>query len=196
MSLAVKANEACYIPLGHGAGDLLAADTPDQIGMDEAIALLKPLLEDPAVLKVGQNFKYDMTMFHRHGIDVSPVDDTMLISFAQSAGRHGHGMDELSERYFDHKPIPFKEVAGTGKKQITFDQVPIPEATKYAGEDADVTLRLWELLKPRLSVERVSTLYETIERPLIPVIAQMERAGIKVDREHLSRLSAETCFFW
>jgi len=191
VSLAVKANEACYIPLGHGAGDLLAADTPDQIGMDEAIALLKPLLEDPAVLKVGQNFKYDMTMFHRHGIDVSPVDDTMLISFAQSAGRHGHGMDELSERYFDHKPIPFKEVAGTGKKQITFDQVPIPEATKYAGEDADVTLRLWELLKPRLSVERVSTLYETIERPLIPVIAQMERAGIKVDREHLSRLSGD-----
>ena len=191
VSLAIAANEACYIPLAHGSTDLLAADTPEQIPLEDAIAALKPLLEDPTVLKIGQNFKYDLTIFQRHGIDVSPVDDTMLISFAMSAGRHGHGMDELSERYFEHKPIPFKQVAGTGKKQITFDQVPIPDATKYAAEDADVTLRLWELLKPRLSLEGVSTLYETIERPLIPVIAGMEQAGVKIDREHLSRLSGD-----
>ena len=191
VSLAVGPNEACYIPLAHGADDLLAADTPEQIPMDDALAALKPLLEDPTVLKVGQNFKYDLTIFQRHGVDVSPIDDTMLISFAQSAGKHGHGMDELSDRLFGHTPIPFKEIAGTGKKQITFDKVAIPEATRYAAEDADVTLRIWKRLKTQLGVNGVATLYETIERPLIPVIAQMEQAGIKVDREQLSRLSGD-----
>ena len=191
VSLAIAPNEACYIPLGHGSSDLLAEDAPEQIAMNDALAALRPLLENPAVLKVGQNFKYDLTMFQRHGINVTPIDDTMLMSAALNAGKHGHGMDELSERYFDHKPIPFKEVAGTGKKQITFDQVPIPDATRYAAEDADVTLRLWSELKPRLSVERVTTLYETVERPLISVIAEMEQAGVFVDRHCLSRLSGD-----
>ncbi|MGB3625773.1 MAG: DNA polymerase I [Henriciella sp.] len=197
VSLAVGPNEACYIPLGHidpdhsGGADMFDAAPPRQIRKEDALAALKPLLEDPAILKVGQNMKYDLTVLKRNGIDVSPVDDTMLLSFALHAGMHGHGMDELSERYFHHSPIPFKEVCGTGQKQITFDRVPLDTATKYAAEDADVTLRLWQMFKPRLHKEKVTTVYETLDRPLIPVLAAMERHGIKVDRDFLSRLSAD-----
>lgn len=199
VSLALGPNDACYIPLGHtGDGDLLGDGAPEQMDMAVALKILKPMLEDPTVLKVGQNFKYDVNVFHRAGekfIDAPiiphPVDDTMLISATLEAGQHNHGMDVLSEIHFDHKPIAFKDVAGTGKKQITFDKVALPEATKYAAEDADVTLRLWALLKPRLSTEGMSTLYETIERPMVPVVAQMERAGIYVERETLSRLSGD-----
>ena len=197
VSLAVAPNEACYIPLGHidpdhsGGDDMFDADPPRQIRMADALEALKPLLEDPSVLKVGQNIKYDLTVLARNGIEVAPVDDTMLLSFALHAGMHGHGMDELSERYFHHSPIPFKEVAGTGKSQVTFDRVPLDKATAYAAEDADVTLRLWQSFKPRLHQERVTTVYETLDRPLIPVLADMERAGIKVDRDHLSRMSAD-----
>ncbi|MEQ8559003.1 MAG: DNA polymerase I [Henriciella sp.] len=197
ISIALAPNEACYIPLGHidpdhsGGDDFFDADPPRQIRKQDALDALKPLLEDPSVLKVGQNFKYDLTVFKRNGIDVTPVDDTMLISFALHAGMHGHGMDELSERYFHHSPIPFKEVCGTGKSQITFDRVPLDKATEYAAEDADVTLRLWQYLKPYLHKEKVTTVYETLDRPLIPVLAAMESAGIKVDREHLSRMSAD-----
>ncbi|ACT57878.1 DNA polymerase I [Hirschia baltica] len=199
VSLALGPNDACYIPLGHtGDGDLLGDGAPEQMDMKLALGILKPMLEDPTILKVGQNFKYDVNVFHRAGekfldepIIPYPIDDTMLLSAALEAGQHNHGMDVLSELHFDHKPIPFKEVAGTGKKQITFDKVPVPEATKYAAEDADVTLRLWALLKPRLSAEGMATLYETIERPMVPVVAQMERAGIFVERETLSRLSGD-----
>ena len=194
VSLAIGPNEACYIPLAHIApegDDLLGGDAPEQIPFDEAIAALKPLLEDPAVLKVGQNIKYDLVVLAAVGIDAAPVDDTMLLSFALNAGVHGHGMDELSERYFQHTPIPFKEVCGTGKSLIPFSRVPLDKATAYAAEDADVTLRLWRKFKPELAKARVTTLYETIERPLIPVIAGMEREGVKVERDTLSRLSSD-----
>jgi DNA polymerase-1 len=197
VSLALAPGEACYIPLAHvdpdskGDGDMFGADPPRQIKMSEAIKALKPMLEDAAVLKIGQNIKYDLSVFARHGVRVAPIDDTMLISFALNAGIHSHGMDELSERYLGHKPISFKEVAGTGKSQKTFAQVPLDKATEYAAEDADVTLRLWQHLKPKLRTAEVTTVYETLERPLVPVLAAMEQAGIKVDRQMLSRLSAD-----
>lgn len=188
--LAVADNEACYIPLGHvGGGDMFGDDKPEQIDMDAALSLLKPLLEDASILKVGQNFKYDLGVFQRYGILAAPYDDTMLISYALAGGLHGHGMDYLAETHFGHKPIAFKEIAGTGKKQKTFDQISLEEATPYAAEDADVTLRLWKFLKPKLVAEQVTTVYETLERPLPSVIAAMENNGIKVDRAELARLS-------
>jgi len=188
--LAVADNEACYIPLGHvGGGDMFGDDRPEQIDMDTALEMLKPLLEAESVLKIGQNFKYDLGVFQRYDLNPAPYDDTMLISYALAGGLHGHGMDFLSETYFGHKPISFKELAGTGKKQKTFDQISLEDATPYAAEDADVTLRLWKFLKPKLVAEKVTTVYETLERPLPAVIAKMENHGIKVDRAELARLS-------
>ena len=194
VSLALDPGRAAYIPLGHraGGGDLFSADAAveGQIPMAEALALLKPMLEDPAILKIGQNMKYDWKILARHGIRVAPFDDTMLMSYAMNAGLHGHGMDELSERYLGHIPIPIKALIGSGKSAITFDRVPVEEAVKYAAEDADVTLRLWQAFKPQLHRARVTTVYETMERPLVPVLAEMEMAGVKVDRATLSRMSA------
>ena len=190
--LAVADNEACYIPLAHVGGDDMFGDgAPEQIPMETALELLKPLLEDQSILKVGQNFKYDLGVFQRQGIDVSPYDDTMLISYALGSGLHKHGMDFLAEKHFGYAPISFKEIAGTGKKQKTFDQIGLEEATPYAAEDADVTLRLWKFLKPKLTREQVVTVYETLERPLPTVIAKMENHGIKVDRADLARLSSD-----
>ncbi|MEQ8300947.1 MAG: DNA polymerase I [Hyphomonas sp.] len=197
VSLALSPGEACYIPLAHvdpngaGDGDMFGADPPRQIRMKDAIRALKPMLEDPSVLKIGQNIKYDDSIFASQGIHVAPIDDTMLLSYVLNAGRHSHGMDTLSERYLNHKPIAFKEVAGIGKQQVSFDRVALDKATEYAAEDADVTLRLWQIFKPKLHSEKVTTVYETLERPLVPVLAQMEREGIKVDRDQLSRLSAD-----
>ncbi|MEM1105873.1 MAG: DNA polymerase I [Pseudomonadota bacterium] len=195
VSLATAPGRACYIPLAHvdpdADGDLLGGAPPKQVAMEAALGALKPLLEDPGVLKVGQNIKYDVAVLARHGIALAPTDDTMLLSFALHAGKHGHGMDELSERYFSHTPIPFKAVCGSGKSMITFDKVALEKATPYAAEDADVTLRLWQTFRPRLVREKVTRVYEGLDRPLIPVIADMERAGIKVDRQVLSRLSAD-----
>jgi len=192
VSLAVEPGEACYIPLSHGQGDGLAFDeVPEQIDLKVALKKLKPLLEAPGVLKIAQNLKYDFEIFARHGIRVAPFDDTMLLSYVLDAGLHGHGMDELSKEHLGHAPIPFKEIAGSGKKQKTFDEIAIPEATRYAAEDADVTLRLWKLLKPRLAGEGMVTVYETLERPLVPVLADMEMAGVVVDRNVLSGLSNE-----
>jgi DNA polymerase-1 len=147
------------------------------------------MLQDPSILKIGQNMKYDTKIFAGLGIDVAPIDDTMLMSYAMHGGLHNHGMDALSERYLNHTPIPIKPLLGTGKSAITFDRVPIEEATKYAAEDADITLRLWQLFKPRLHASKVTRVYEGLERPLIPVLAKMERTGIKVDRDTLSRMS-------
>jgi DNA polymerase-1 len=193
VSLAIAPGEACYIPLTHEAkgGDLLteAAPVADQIDKATALARLKPLLESPTVLKVAQNAKYDIAVLSRRGIDVAPIDDTMLISYVLEAGLHGHGMDELSELWLGHKPIPFKQVAGSGKAEISFKHVELNEATCYAAEDADVTLRLWHALRPRLAREGLLTVYETLERPLPPVLAAMENAGIKVDTDELRRLS-------
>jgi DNA polymerase-1 len=193
-SMCVTPGEACYVPLQHGAGgglDLDNAGGQTQIPLKQAIAALKPLFADESVLKVGQNLKYDMTVFAQHGLTLASIDDTMLMSYALDAGLHGHGMDELSELHLGHKPIAFSEVAGSGKAQVTFDQVPIDKAVAYAAEDADVTLRLWHHLRPRLVAEHRMTVYETLERPLVPVLVEMERAGIKVDRNVLARLSAD-----
>ncbi|MCC6828010.1 MAG: DNA polymerase I [Novosphingobium sp.] len=196
VSLAIGPNEACYIPLGHGGTDMFA-EKPEQIDRATALARLKPLLESDAVLKVAQNAKYDLNVLARHDIAVAPIDDTMVISFCLDAGRSldgvggGHGMDELSARHLGHTPIPFKDVCGTGKKAISFAEVPLDRATAYAAEDADVTWRLHRLLKPRLPEEGGTRIYERVDRPLIPVVAQMERHGIKVDRERLAGLSTE-----
>ena len=193
ISLAVDPGHACYIPLGHreGGGDLFASDklTEGQMLLAEALAVLKPVLEDDSILKIGQNIKYDWKIMARHGVQIAPVEDTMLISYALHGGLHNHGMDELSERYLSHSPIPIKTLLGSGKAQITFDRVKIEDAVKYAAEDADITLRLWQLLKPRLHRAQVTTVYETLERPLIRVLADMEMAGVKVDRDTLSRMS-------
>jgi DNA polymerase-1 len=194
ISLSTAPGHACYIPVGHGSGDGLdlgGADIPEQLPLPKVIARLKPLLEDASVMKIGQNLKYDMLVLSRHGIDVSPVDDTMLMSYALEAGLHGHGMDELSMLYLEHKPISFDEVAGKGKARKTFDEVPIDQATAYSGEDADITLRLSHLLKPALIAKHADTVYETLERPLVPVLAGMERAGIKIDVQQLKRRSGD-----
>jgi DNA polymerase-1 len=191
-SLASTPGRAVYVPLAHrtGAGDLLGGGpAADQIPLAEALAIVRPLLEDPAVLKIGQNVKYDWLVLARHGIEVAPFDDTMLLSYALDAGRGSHGMDQLSETLLGHKPIAFGEVAGAGKSFIGFDRVPIDRATEYAAEDADVTLRLWHVLKPRLPAEHVATVYETLERPLVEVLARMERRGVEVNRQILARLS-------
>jgi len=195
VSLALGPNDACYIPLAHGGNDMFA-ERPEQIDRDQAVAALKPLLEDDSVIKIGQNIKYDINVLSRYGIDVAPVDDTMIISFTLDAGRGevgmgGHGMDELSDRHLGHTPLSFKEVCGTGKKAIPFGEVDLDRATEYAAEDADVTWRLHRHMKPRLADESGTRIYERVDRPLIPVVAQMERHGIKVDRARLSRLSEE-----
>ncbi|WP_170360883.1 DNA polymerase I [Ruegeria arenilitoris] len=194
ISLSVEAGEACYVPLIHresATDDLFGSDAlaDGQMPLDEALTLLKPMFEDPSILKIGQNMKYDAKIFKRYGVDVAPIDDTMLMSYAMHGGEHGHGMDTLSERYLNHTPIPIKPLLGSGKSAITFDKVPIDEATAYAAEDADITLRLWKLFKPQLHQVQVTTVYETLERPLVPVLAEMEMHGIKVDRDVLSRMS-------
>jgi len=196
VSLAVGPNQACYIPLGHHSSDMFD-EAPQQIDRAEALARLKPLLESDAVLKIGQNAKYDLNVLARHGIEVSPIDDTMVMSFDLDAGRGeegiggGHGMDELAQRHLGHACIPFKEVCGTGKKAISFAQVPLDRATAYAAEDADVTWRLHRLFKLRLPEEGATRIYERVDRPLVACVAQMERHGIKVDRERLAGLSAQ-----
>ncbi len=195
VSLAVAPGQACYIPLAHaheGEGGL-ALEAPSeltQIPLEAAIARLKPLLEDPAVLKVAQNGKYDLAVLARHGIAVTPIEDTMLLSFTLEGGLHkSHGMDELSKRLLDHEPISFKTVAGAGKAQKSFKHVELGAATCYAAEDADVTLRIYEHLRPRLAPEKLLTVYETLERPMPPVLVEMELAGIKVDPDRLRQLS-------
>jgi DNA polymerase-1 len=190
VSLATAPGKACYIPVGH-IGDGLLSEAPAQLPRDLVLEKLKPLLEDPATLKIGQNLKYDLIMFRKYGVDVAPYDDTMLLSYDLDAGLGGHGMDELAQRHLQHACIEFKTVCGTGKSQISFDKVTLDRATEYAAEDADVTLRLWRRLKPRLSREAATRVYELVDRPLVPVLAEMERAGIKVEREELSRLSAQ-----
>jgi DNA polymerase-1 len=191
ISLATECGKACYVPLEHGGHDLLS-ERPEQIATDVALAKLKPLLEDPAVLKVGHNFKFDWIVFDRRGIKVAPIDDSLVMSFNLDAGGlASHSMDDLAKKHLDHTCIAFKDVCGSGQKQIKFNQVPLDRATEYAAEDADVTLRLWKRFKARMPHERVTRIYEMVDRPLVPVVARMEREGVKVDREELTRLSAE-----
>src|SRR5262245_12938758 len=195
-SLAVAPNEACYVPLAHRVGgekgSLFAGDVaPDQVSEPDALAALKPLLEDRGVLKVGQNLKFDWQIFAVRGIELGPYDDTMLMSYVLDAGRSDHGLDPLSKRYFDHATIDYNEVTKLGKSRIPFDAVDVAKAAEYAAEDADVTLRLWHVLKPRLVAEGMSSVYEALERPLLAVLARMERRGISIDRQVLSRMSGE-----
>jgi len=194
VSLATAPGKACYIPLGHqaaGEGLFGGGMLEGQINRDAALAKIKLLCEASHVLKIGQNIKYDMLGLSQRGISIHPIDDTMLLSYVVESGDVGHGMDELSERHLGHKPISFKDVAGSGKGQITFDRVPIDRATAYAAEDADITLRLWMVLKDKLIHIKKTTVYETLERPLIPVLMQMEREGVEVDRGVLAKLSSE-----
>ncbi len=185
LSLATEEGRACYVPLKH---EILA----EQIPLSAVIEVLGPLFTDASVLKILQNAKFDMMVLGRAGFPpIAPIDDTMLISFSQEAGAHGHGMDELSRLHLGHTPIPFDEVTGTGRNRLTFAQVAIDKATAYAAEDADVTLRLWDRLKPRLRENKSLVLYEQVERRLIPVLLDMERAGIKVDADELRRMSKD-----
>ena len=199
-SLAVAPNEACYVPIGHrdggpaGGSDLFAPESklcPDQIPEADALGALRKMLEDKSILKVAQNMKYDWLIFAQRNIFIDGYDDTMLISYVLDAGKGGHGMDDLAERWLNHDTIEFGHVAGTGKAQVSFDNVAIDKASEYAAEDADVTLRLWSALKARLAAENVTTVYETLERKMPEVLARMERRGISIDRQVLSRLSGE-----
>ncbi|MGI9351564.1 MAG: DNA polymerase I [Rhizobiaceae bacterium] len=194
ISLATEPGIACYIPLSHkeGQGDLLGGGTVEnQLNTEKTLEALRPVLEDLSILKIGQNLKYDWLILAEHGVEMTGVEDTMLLSYVLDAGRGGHGMDDLAKRHLGHDCISFKELTGTGKSRITFDFVDIDKATRYAAEDADVTLRLWRVLKPRLIAEGMVTVYERLERPLIDVVAKMEQRGIIVDRQILSRLSGE-----
>ena len=205
ISLCTVPGHACYIPITHAAPEEQASldlgETDDsktknnrtikQISLKSVVKVLKPLLESPSVLKIGHNIKYDQKILHRYGIDVTPVDDTMILSYVLEGAKHGHGMDELSLLYLDHQTIKFKDVAGSGKSQVTFDRVPLDKALNYAAEDADITRRLFQVLKPRLVTDQVTTIYETLERPLIYVLRDMEATGIRVDSAFLKTLSAD-----
>ena len=196
ISLCVGPGDAVYVPMlhvGEGGGDLFggAAIVEGQLAPDAVLAKLKPLLEDPSVLKIAHNMKYDWHIFARRGIIVAPTDDTLLLSYVLDAGRTDHGMDVLSEKLLGHKPIPFGQVAGQGRTFIGFSRVAIAKATEYAAEDTDVTLRLWEVLRPRLPAEHMSGVYETLERPMTAVLGRMERRGIRIDKRILAKLSGE-----
>jgi DNA polymerase I len=191
VSLATAPGQACYIPVGHRSGEGLLAEKVDQLPLRLVLDTLQPLLDDPSVMKIGQNLKYDMLVLRKYGVTITPLDDTMLMSYALDAGRGSHGMDKLAETHLGHSTIHFKDMVGSGKSQISFADVPLDKATAYAAEDADVTLRLAQSLKPRLWQEKVTRVYETLERPLAPVLVDMEAAGIKVDRAALARLSSD-----
>jgi len=193
ISLATEPNVACYIPLEHrdGEDDLLGGGRHEgQLETAKVITALKPVLQSRSVLKILQNAKYDMGILGRYGINIGPIDDTMLIAYALDGAR-GNGMDALAGTWLGHTPISFKDIAGSGKSKLTFDRIDIKTATKYAAEDADITLRLWMALKPRLVAERATTLYETLERPLAPVLARMEARGVLVDRQIMAALSGD-----
>jgi DNA polymerase-1 len=190
-SLAIAPGHACYVPLAHVKGAGLLSEQVEQLSTDQVAPKLKGLLEHPGTLKIGQNLKYDLVVMRRLGIDIRPFDDTMLLSYALGGGLHGHGMDELSLRHFGHQPIGYTEVAGKGRAQVSFAEVPLDQATAYAAEDADVTFRLHARLKPTLWHEKVTRPYEWCDRPLVPILADMEMAGVKVDRATLAALSAE-----
>ena len=196
IAMALADNDACYLPLGHkqsgdGAGLFAAGLAPDQIRTSDALDALRPLLESTGILKIGFNIKFNAVMFAQAGITIRNHDDAQLMSYALDAGRNAHGLDALAERWLGHATLSFGELTGSGKAKLSFDQVAIDRATAYSAEDADVILRLWRVLKPRLVAERMTSVYETLERPLISVLARMERRGISIDREVLSRLSGE-----
>lgn len=192
ISLSLTPHEACYIPVGHNLPprDLLnLGQVPEQLSREMVLNLLKPILENPGILKIGQNLKYDMLVLSRYGIEMTPIDDTMLISYVLDGAQHGHGMDELAKLHLDVTPISYKDVAGSGTKQISFADVALDKACEYAAEDADITLQLYEALKPRLLEEHLVSVYETLDRPLVPVLFEMEKTGVKIDAAALKALS-------
>jgi DNA polymerase I len=196
IALALAPNDAAYIPLGHkqsggGAGLFDAGLAPDQIKAADALAALKPLLESAGILKIGFDIKFNAVMLAQHGITLRNQDDAQLMSYALDAGRNAHGLAALAERWLGHAVVNYGDLTGSGKNKLSFDQVAIDRATEYSAESADVTLRLWRVLKPRLVVERMTAVYETLERPLVSVLARMERRGISIDRQVLSRLSGD-----
>lgn len=207
-SLCLEAGEACYVPVAHRApgslqpptipeGDLFSAPAPapsfldGQISRTRALEMLKPLLEDDSIIKIGHNIKYDLRVMQRYDITITPVEDSMLLSYALHAGEHGQGMDELAERYLGYTTIAYDEVTGTGKSRLRFDEVALDKACQYAAEDADITLRLYQLFKAQVAREKLISVYETLDRPLIAVLARMETIGIKVDVAKLSALSQD-----
>lgn len=196
LALALEPNDAAYVPLGHkqsggGAGLFDAGLAPDQIKAADALAVLKPLLESAGVMKIGFNIKFTAVTLAQHGITLRNHDDVQLMSYALDAGRNSHAMDSLASRWFDHVAVDYGALVGSGKGKLTFDQVAIDKATEYSAEYADMIVRLWRVLKPRLVAERMNAVYETLERPLVSVLARMERRGISIDRQVLSRLSGE-----
>src|SRR5262249_10180300 len=196
IALAIAPNDACYVPLAHkqsgdGVGLFDAGLVPDQIKDSEALEALRPLLEAPGILKIGFNVKFNAVMFAQAGITVRNYEDARLMGSPPDAGRTAHGLDSLAERWRGHATLTHGELIGSGKNKLSFDQVAIDRATAYSAEDADVILRLWRVLKPRLTAERMTAVYETLERPLVVVLARMERRGISIDRQVLSRLSGD-----
>lgn len=194
ISIASGIGKAAYIPVGHtfSSTDLFGDTAPQdqkQMDLQTALALLKPVLEDERVLKIGHNMKYDWQIFARHGVRITPCDDTMLMSYVLDGSAHSHSLDNLAMMCCNHKMIAFEEVAGKGKQKVTFDKVPLEAATNYAAEDAEMTLRLYKIFKPRLAREKMTRVYEMIERPLVNVIAETELAGIKVDPKVLKKMS-------
>jgi DNA polymerase-1 len=194
-SLATGAGRAAYVPLAHRAsdGDLLGGGFVEgQIPLDTALAAIAPLLADPSVLKIGHNVKYDWLVMRRMGIELAPFDDTLLLSYVLDGGTAGgHDFDSLAEKWLGHRIISLKDLIGSGKKSVSFDLVEIERATTYSTEGADLALRLWRILKPQLPSKSVVSVYERLERPLVPTLAHMEERGIAVDRQMLSRLSGE-----
>jgi DNA polymerase-1 len=191
VALALVPGHAAYVPLAHRASDGLdlGGDTIAQLSMREALDLLKPVLEDESVLKIVQNAKFDMVALARYGIALQTIDDPCLISYALDAGRAEHLPEQLASNLLGYTCLTQKEVRGSGRAAVGLDRVPLPLATEYAGEETDIGLRLWLILKPRLAAEAVTTVYETLERPLAPVLAEMERHGVKVERATLASLS-------
>jgi len=191
LALAVRPGQACYVPLAHGTGGGLdfASGGPSQIPRDLALRKLKPVLRDEAVLKIGHDVKHDAHVFLRYGIRIAPFDDVMLLSYVIEEGVRAHNLAELAEDHLSHKLQADADVLGKGKAQLSFDRLPIADATAYAAERADATLRLHSMLKPRLAADGLTAVYETLERPLVSVLADMEEEGILVDRDVLARLS-------
>ena len=181
ISVCYEANEAFYIPVGH--------KERTELKKDIVLKKLKPILEDPSIKKVGQNIKYDFIIFKNNGIELSSVEDTMLLSYTLDAGNNRHNMDTLSELHLGHKTISYKDLVGTGKKQLNFADVDIKPATEYAAEDADITLRLYEVLSERVSEEKLERVYEEFEKPMIKILSRLEMNGIKVDDAYLKKLS-------
>tara|TARA_B100000989_G_scaffold10070_1_gene6795 strand:+ start:35 stop:2809 length:2775 start_codon:yes stop_codon:yes gene_type:complete len=183
ISLSSKIGKACYIPVGH--------DTKKNINKDQTLKKLKPLLEDPSIKKIGQNIKFDFIVLFKHGIKITSMEDTMLMSYVLDSGKNRHNMDTLSEIHLNHKPIAFKDLVGTGKKEINFSSVEIEKAKDYAAEDADITFRLYKKFNKSLKDEKMINIYETFEKPMIKILADMEIEGIKIDYKFLKILSSK-----